>query len=146
VSGCGSSGDEKSPTEERAEQPRAPLMVRELHREFPPPQAAPGVKGSAAAIRAGEAACAGRTPVEVTERYLPIALERGSLQAGSLQAKMIAEVGRYAKNIETEASFTAGQLAADAYQATLPRRLQKSGYQACIHSLAKQLEDRLYSK
>lgn len=163
LAGCGSSGGGKSPAEERAERraarsgsgrtsgesdinppPKgAPLLVRELYREFPPPERDPGVKGSAAAIRAGERACAGRSPVQVKERYLPIALERGTLEAGSSQAKMIGEIDRYAKNVETEASFTAGQLAADAYQATLPMRLQKAGYQACIYSLAKQLEDRL---
>ena len=101
------------------------------------------MKGSAAAIRAGEKACAGKSPVEVKEKYLPIALERGTLEAGSPQTKMIAEIDRYAKHVKTEPSFTAGQLAADAYQATLPKRLQTAGYQGCIYSLAKQLESEL---
>jgi hypothetical protein len=164
VGGCGSSGG-KTPAEERAAHraemsgsgrtsanshlnspPKgAPIVVKELYREFPPPQAASTVKGSAAAIRAGERACAGKSPVQVKERYLPIALERGTIEAGSSQAKMIAEIDRYAKHVKTEPSFTAGQLAAGAYQATLARRLQTAGYQGCIYSLAKQLESQLYT-
>jgi hypothetical protein len=58
---------------------------------------------------------------------------------------MIAEINRYAKHVKAESSFTAGQLAADAYQATLPKRLRKVGYQGCIYSLAKQLEKGLYA-
>jgi hypothetical protein len=163
LGGCGSSGG-KSPAEKQAERqaevsgsgrtsanshvnapPKgAPPMVRELYREFPPPKPDPTVKGSAAAIRAGERACAGKTPVEVKEKYLPIALERGRLESGSPQAKMIGEIDRFAKHLETEASFTAGQLAGDAYQATLPERLQTAGYQGCVYSLAKRLESRLY--
>lgn len=119
-------------------------MVRELYREFPPPQVPKGVKGAAAAIRAGERACAGKTPTQVAEKYLPIALEQGGIKEGTAQAKMIGETARYEKNIETEASFTSGQLAAGAYQATLPARLQKAGYQGCIYSLARDLEHRLY--
>jgi hypothetical protein len=124
--------------------PGAPLIVRELYREFPPAHPDPKVKGSAAAIRTGERACAGKTPAEVKEKYLPIALERGGLEAGSPETKMIEEIDRFAKHAKTEASFTAGQLAADAYQATLPRHLQMAGYQGCIYSLAKQLEQQLY--
>lgn len=159
VAGCGSSGG-KSPAEERAARraelsgsgrtsarshlnppPKgAPPFVRELYREFPPPQPTPAVKGSAAAIKAGESACAGKSPVQVKEKYLPIALRRGTLEAGGPQAKMIAEIDRYAKRVKAEPSFTAGQLAADAYQATLPARLRTAGYQGCIYSLAKQLE------
>lgn len=166
LAGCGSSSsdEEKSPAREKAEQkalergsgrtsakshinppPKgSPLMVRELYREFPPPQVPKGVKGAAAAVRAGERACAGKTPAQVAERYLPVALEKGTIKEGTEQAKMIAETGRFQKNIETEASFTSGQLAAGAYQATLPPRLQKAGYQGCIYSLARGLEHRLY--
>lgn len=118
-------------------------MVRELYREFPPPRASKA-RGSAAAIRAGERACAGKTPVEVKERYLPVALRRGAIEAGSPQAKMIGEVERYARRAKSEASFTAGQLAADAYGATLPGRLQRIGYQACIYALAKQLAGHIH--
>lgn len=119
-------------------------MVRELYREFPPPQVPKGVKGGAAAIKAGEDACAGKTPAQVAEKYLPIALERGGIEAGSPQAKMIGETARYQKEVKTETSFTAGQLAAGAYQATLPVRLQKAGYQGCIYALARDLEKELY--
>jgi hypothetical protein len=121
-------------------------MVRELYREFPPPQVPKGVKGAAAAIKEGERVCAGKTPVQVAEKYLPIALEQGAIKEGTEQAKMIGETARYQKNIATEASFTSGQLAAGAYQATLPARLQKAGYQGCIYSLARKLESELYPK
>ena len=57
---------------------------------------------------------------------------------------MIGEVGRYEKSMRSEASFTAGQLAADAYQATLPARLRKAGYQACVYTLAQGLARELY--
>lgn len=121
----------------------APPMVRELFREFPPPVPAPGVKGSEAAIAAGKRACAGKTPAQVKAKYLPIALRKGSIQPGSPEAAMIGEIGRYAKRMRSEPSFTAGQLAADAYQATLPGRLRKTGYQACVYALAQDLARQL---
>jgi hypothetical protein len=104
------------------------------------------VKGAAAAIKAGERACAGKAPAQVAEKYLPIAVEQGGIKAGTEQAKMISETAHYQKNIETEVSFTSGQLAAGAYQATLPARLHRAGYHGCIYSLARELESRLYPK
>jgi hypothetical protein len=104
------------------------------------------VKASAAAIRAGKRACAGKTPLEVKEAFYPIALEKGGLEAGSPQAKMIADTGNYEKRIAHDTSFAAGQLAAGAYEATLSKATARYGYQGCIYSLALRLKRELAPK
>jgi hypothetical protein len=159
VAGCGS--DEKSAEQMAAERkveligggrtaagspanppPKgASPFVKELYREFPPPEPQAGVGGAAAAIRAGEEACAGKTPVEVKEAFFPIALETGSLDRDS--RRMIARIGEFEARITEEPSFTSGQLAAAAYRATLPQRLATSGFQGCIYAMAKELERRV---
>jgi hypothetical protein len=118
-------------------------FVSELYRQFPPPEPQPGVKGSAAAIAAGEKACAGKTPGEVKNAFYPVAVENGKLDPGSPRGKMIAGIDRFEERITKEVSFTSGQLAAAAYQETLPQRLASSGFQGCIHALARELERRL---
>jgi hypothetical protein len=104
------------------------------------------VKGSAKAIAAGKKACDGKTPLEVKDAYYPIAVESGNLDASSDQAKMIADIGKYAKNASKDASFASGQLAADAYQATLPAKTASYGYQGCVYVMARQLEKQLAPK
>ncbi len=56
---------------------------------------------------------------------------------------MIANIDKYAKQVSKDPSFAAGQLAADAYQATLPVQIGQYGYQGCVYALAHQLEQRL---
>ncbi len=56
---------------------------------------------------------------------------------------MIAAIGTYEKHSSKEYSFTAGQLGADAYQATLPKALGQYGYEGCVYALARGLEGRL---
>jgi hypothetical protein len=160
LSGCGSGSattatnrPETVPATAPVQQPPAPVpqsggpkppkgaspALREIYRQFPPPKAGSGATGSAAAIRAGERACANKTPVEVKERYFVAA--RPHLDPE--QAKMIASIGSYESHEAKEYSFTAGQLAADTYEATLPAAVGQFGYQGCIYSLAGQLERRL---
>jgi hypothetical protein len=161
--GCGTANHEKSPEQIAAERrielkgggrtgqgsPANPApkgsstFVKELYRQFPPPEPDPRVAGAAAAIRAGERACAGKTPVQVKEAFYHAALEGGRLDPESSQAEMIEKIDQFEAHVTTEASFTAGQLAADAYGATLPVALAASGFQGCIYALAKQLERRV---
>jgi hypothetical protein len=118
-------------------------FVRELYREFPPPEADPGVRGSEAEVRAGESACAGKTPLEVKETYFPIAVERGRLDPESPQGRTIEEIESFEKRVTEEPSFAAGQLAAAAYRETRPLRLATYGARGCIYALARALERRL---
>jgi hypothetical protein len=130
--------------------PKAPKgsspVLQQIYRQFPPPQGNPQVKRSTSAIEAGKKACTGKTPVEVKEQYFPIAVKKGTLEAGSEQGKMIARIGTYARRVSTDASFAAGQLAADAYEATLPMSIGQYGYEGCVYALAHQLEHKLAPK
>jgi hypothetical protein len=122
---------------------RASPVLKEIYRQFTLRKPDPSVPGSAKAIADGRKACAGKTPVEVERKYYPTAVQKGTLDPGSDQAKMIAEIDRYAKNVARDSSFTAGQLAAGAYQATLPPRIASFGYAGCAYALARQLEKQL---
>ena len=113
--------------------------LRQIYRQFPQPKANPALKRSGAAIKAGERACAGKTPLQVKEEFFSAA--KGNLSPE--QAKMIATVGSYEKRVSKDASFAAGQLAADVYQATLPASTGQFGYQGCVYSLARRLEHKL---
>lgn len=121
----------------------APPFVREIYRQFPPPTANPEVSGSRAAVRAGERACAGKTPVEVKETYFPIAVERGRIEPGSPEADTIEEIDSFESRVTEEPSFAAGQLATTAYRETKPRRLASFYGRGCIYALAKELERRV---
>ena len=56
---------------------------------------------------------------------------------------MIGEIGRYEKRSRSEPGFTAGQLAAGTYKATLPEAVAIYGYQGCVYSLARSLKHEL---
>jgi hypothetical protein len=157
VAGCG--GSSTTPTSETAEaaaaaaaarrvaEDRAPRgaspTLRAIYAQFPPPNADPGVQGSSAAISAGRRACAGKTPLQVKSAYYPIAIERGALRPDSAEAKMIDRIASFQRNVASDQSFVAGQLAADAYQATLPPATAQYGYQGCVYSLVLRLEREL---
>jgi hypothetical protein len=146
LAGCGSGGSSTGAASTEAQPPKltpaqqAPkgssTLEREIYREFPPPKANPKAKGSAEAIAAGEKACRGKTPTMVKEEFFAEA--RSRLLAD--QAKMIGEIGRYEKLSRTEPGFTAGQLAAGTYEATLPEAIAIYGYQGCVYSLARGLK------
>lgn len=140
---AGAAAAKKAAARARAAEGNAPKgaspTLRAIYRQFPPPQADPKVKGSAAALEAGERACAGKTPVEVKERFFAAA--RAHLN--SEQKKMIARIGSYERHAAKDASFAAGQLAADTYEATLPASAGQYGYQGCVYALARRLEREL---
>jgi hypothetical protein len=133
----------KSAAAARTAEERAPKgssdVLRQIYKQFTPPSPNPAFPGSAAAINAGRRACAGRSPVQVKERF--IAAARSNLSPE--ERKRIAQIDRFEGNVARDPSFTAGQLAADVYEATLPSPIAIYGYQGCIYSLAVQLERRL---
>ena len=116
--------------------------LRAIYATFSAPKPEPGVKGSGAAIRAGIAACKSKTPVEVKEEFFSAA---GGRLSGE-QAKMIERIGAFDRNSHTDGSFTAGQLAAETYEATLPEATSQFGYEGCVYALARGLERRLAPK
>lgn len=148
LAGCGSGGSDSSTAPnvdlprltpaQRAPQGASPIE-REIYRQFPPPKPDPNVPKSAAAIRAGEKACRGKTPLEVKREFY----SRASSTLLPAQKQMIAEIGRWVKRVRSDEGFTAGQLAADVYQATLPEELRRFGYQGCVYSLALGLKQEL---
>jgi hypothetical protein len=117
--------------------------VRELYRQFPPPEPDPGVRGSARAVRTGERACADKTPVEVKEAFYPVAIAQGALDPDSPEGRMFARIDEFEARVTREPSFTAGQLAAAVFKRTMPKRLASSGAQGCIYALARELERRV---
>jgi hypothetical protein len=148
AAGCGSGGSESStspdvqltkPTAAQRAPKGASPIEREIYRQFPPPKPDPNVPKSAAAIRAGEEACRGKTPLEVRQEFY----SKASPNLLAAQKKMIAELGRWAKRSRPDEGFTAGQLAGDVYQATLPEELRRFGYQGCVYSLALRLKHEL---
>ena len=157
--GCGSSspsastgnevaaGERASAAARRAAEARAPkgasAALRAIYAQFPPPRPSPEAKRrSAAAIRAGERACAGKTPLQVKEALYGAA----KAKLTSEQAKMIARIGGYERHSASDQSFVSGQLGADVYAATLPAAVGRYGYQGCVYELAKGLERRLAPK
>jgi ABC-type glycerol-3-phosphate transport system substrate-binding protein len=113
----------------------ASALQREIHRTFQPPQADPKVEGSAQAIEDGEAACEGKTPVEVKEEFI------GESDLSSDQQEALEQLGRAEAN--PSGDFAAGQLAALVYQQTLEGTEAEYGYRGCVYALARGLESRL---
>lgn len=130
----------------RAAEAKAPKgaspTLRALYVSFQKPKPNPQAKGSAAAIRAAERACAKKTPLEVKERFYAVAKRR----LNSEQAKLIARIASFERHAATDVSFASGQLAADVYEATLPAAIGQYGYEGCIYSLARGLERQLAPK
>jgi hypothetical protein len=153
--GSGSGSNSNSAEEAAAEAARASAEARNrleakapkgssttlkaIYGSFPAPKPEPGVKGSAAALRAGEKACKGRRPTQVKEEFY------GAAKAGlsQEQEKMIARIASFESHSSTDSGFTAGQLAADVYAATLPEAAAQYGYEGCVYALARGLERRL---
>jgi hypothetical protein len=124
--------------EARAPKGASPTL-RAIYATFPPPKPNPEAKRSAAAIKAGERACQGKSPVQVKEEFYAAAKHKLS----SEQTKMIDRIDTYENHSPTDASFTSGQLGADAYQATLPAAVGQYGYEGCVYVLARRLEGEL---
>jgi hypothetical protein len=147
ASGCGGGGGSSrtytSPhqrVEERAEAeaPKgASPLLRRIYRTFPPPQPDPNVKGSGRAIKRGERACRGKSPLEVKERFIA---ESKLLPE---QREIVGKLAHYESTPAT-ADFVPGQLAALVYEGTISAKsLAGYGYRGCIYSLARGLEHKL---
>jgi hypothetical protein len=142
--GCGDSGSGQSAAETTSASLITPNMpqTKVIAKQFPKPvpvENAPA--GAMKAIRAGEKACKGKTPTEVRDEFLGNAQEGGELNEG--QEEMLNELPQFEKQARTSPDFAAGQLAAGVYEATLPERLARSGYQGCVYELALQLRREL---
>jgi hypothetical protein len=87
------------------------------------------VKGSAKAIKAGERACRGKSPLEVREEFI------AESDLNEDQAGAVSELERYEQN--PSSSYPAGQLGALVYQGTLSDEVLSSyGFQGCVYSLS----------
>ena len=95
-----------------------------------------------AGSKPGKAACRGKTPAAVKKKFYAEAEEYLEPQ----QAEMIGQLAKFEAREKTDESFIAGQLAADVYAATLEAEEAPAGYQGCIYSLARSLEQRLAPK
>jgi len=142
--GCGSETSPATETQgggaaERQAPKGASPVLRAVYRQFPAPEADPQVSGSAAAIKAGERACKGKAPLQVKQELFAVA--KSNLVPE--QVKLIARIESFEKSSAKDPSFTAGQLAADVYEATLPKATGQYGYQGCIYALVRGLEHRL---
>jgi hypothetical protein len=86
------------------------------------------VKASAAAIKAGERECRGKTPIEVREEFI------AESELNEDQEEVVAELERYEKN--PSPSYPAGQLGALVYEMTLPEATANYGFQGCVYALS----------
>lgn len=140
---AGAAAAKRARAQARAAEAKAPKgaspTLRAIYRQFRPPAPDPEARGSAAAIKAGERACAHKTPLEVKEELYAAARPHLSPE----QAKMIGGIDHYERTAPHDQSFVAGQLAADVYEATLAAPVAQFGYQGCVYSLARGLEGRL---
>ncbi len=106
-----------------------------LAQQFPKPEPTEGAPpGAERYIEAGQKACKGKTPSEVRDEFIETA---AGLNEG--QEAMLNELDKFEKQARTSPDFAAGQLAAGVYEATLPEKEARSGYQGCVYELALQL-------
>jgi ABC-type phosphate transport system substrate-binding protein len=113
----------------------ASALEREIYRTFPPPQADPEVEGSGEAIEAGEAACQGKTPLQVKEEFI------AESELSSDQRQALKQLPRAEAN--PGGDFAAGQLAGLVYAGTLEGTQGQYGYRGCVYALALGLVGRL---
>ena len=146
LTGCGDDGEDEAVTNPASPSALATLdepppkgaspLLREIYRQFQPPEADPARKGSGAAIRAGVRACRGKTPLEVREEFIA-----GS-DLSPDQAKAVAKLRSYER--QPSPSFVAGQLAALVYEKSLPENAVAGyGFQGCIYVLSNRLKRQL---
>jgi hypothetical protein len=145
LAGCGggSSTTEKSVTEASPStitpnMPQTKVIATQFPKPVPTENAPPGAMK---AIEAGRRACKGKTPTQVRDEFMPAAKESGTMNEG--QEEMLGELSHFEKQARTSPDFAAGQLAGGVYEATLPVRLARSGYQGCVYELALQLRREL---
>jgi hypothetical protein len=125
--GCG--GGEESSTQSTPSKAKLPL-AKAIEQSFPKPKPDPEVGGSAKAIKRGEAACKGKTPLEVKRQFI----SKSDLSAA--QRKALKGIKR--AEAHPGADFVAGQLAALVYEGTLGKgELAQYGYRGCVYGLAE---------
>ncbi|HEX7059293.1 MAG TPA: hypothetical protein VF176_05520 [Solirubrobacterales bacterium] len=144
AAGCGGDSSSDQPTTFamapiRGPQPpkNASPLLESIYRNFQPPQADPSVKGSGKAIKEGEKACKGKTPLEVKQEFIA----QSDLTADQL--KEVAKLAKYQQRPSPD--FPAGQLAALVYQNALNvnEPYASYGFQGCVYVLALQLKQQL---
>jgi len=142
IAGCGEQEDTQSTARDPFPPIRGPKppkgaspVLRELYRNFPAPAPNTAIPGSAGAIAAGQADCAGKTPLEVARRYI----SESELSAEQRQA--VAGIARHER--QPSANFPAGQLAALVYQGTFAGPLAIERYRGCVYALAQGLKREL---
>ncbi len=114
--------------------PQVARQVEVLREQFPKPKPSKTIKGSAAAIAAGEDACRGKTPMEVWEEF------KSQSKLDPDQEELVAELPKYEEEASKDSSYVAGQLAAVVYEMTLPKDIAQAGFQGCVFVLARGLE------
>lgn len=116
--------------------------LKGVYRSFQKPKTKAMEPEAADAVEAGEAACEGKTPIEVKEQFYAEAKKYLEPQ----QAKMIGQIPQFEAKERSDQAFVAGQLGADVYAATLEEEDEQGGYQGCVYALAQALEQRLAPK
>jgi hypothetical protein len=144
--GCGGEDSESegsaanaTPREEPLAEPApkgASPLLEEIYRQFQPPEPDPRMRGkSSRAIKAGERACRGKTPLEIREEFIAEA------DLTEDQAEVVSELQKYERN--PSPNFVAGQLGALVYESALPEGIARYGYQGCVYSLSLGLKRQL---
>jgi hypothetical protein len=146
LAACGGGSDSGTTASGTATNPGAisPTMPQAevIAKQFPKPKPIENAPvGAMKAIEAGRKACRGKTPTQVRDEFMAAAKESGELNEG--QEQMLHELPHFEKQARTSPDFAAGQLAAGVYEATLPERMARSGYQGCVYELALQLRREL---
>lgn len=139
-SGTEQGGTDAVATTEGGLPPDAPI-TRVLAEQFPKPTPTEGAPpGAEKYIEEGRKACKGKTPEQVRDEFIETA---AGLNEG--QEAMLDELDKFEKQAQHSPDFAAGQLAAGVYEATLPEKEARSGYQGCVYELAVQLRRELAS-
>jgi hypothetical protein len=136
ATGCG--GDDDGSADGAAKpSDRPPPPPRALAENFPPPDTRGLSRGERAALRAGQRACRGKTPLQIRNEYLDQATSSGSLDLDSPQGELVSDLANFRFEPNEGPSFATGQLAAGIYEATLREATANAGFQGCVYELAR---------
>lgn len=108
-------------------------QIKTIAERFPPPKGESAQEQ--AAIEAGEAACEGKTPLQVKEEFYG----QAEAQFDSAQKAMIEEIEAYEDKASRDLSYAAGQLGAVVYEKSLPEGERSGGFRGCAFVLARGL-------
>lgn len=113
-----------------------------LQDQFPPPDVSELDPQATAAVRAGQQACLGKTPLEIRAEYLDDAVQNG-LDLTSPRGTMFKQPQNFRQPFRPGSSFASGQLAAGVYEETLPESSASYGFQGCVYELAREQARRM---